>query len=190
MLYEYETERLIMRILRPDSAPKVLDFYMRDREIFERYEPDRMQDFYTIYHQKNLLKCEYNLAFKLQTVRYYVFRKEDPRTIIGTVCFHDIKKAFYCSCELGYKFSSAFWHYGYATEAIMKGLQVMFAETGMHRVNAWVLPENLPSIRLLERIGFEAEGICRGMLYMHGQWRDHIHYAILSPYSYTQQRII
>lgn len=181
MLFEYETNRLILKVLKPDWAPSVLDFYLRDKELFETYEPDRIPKFYTVSHQKTLLKCEYNLAFKQQTIRYYVFLKSNPNQIIGTICFHNIMKTLYSSCELGYKFSSEFHHQGYATEAISHGLDMIFSELGLHRVIAWVLPENEPSLRLLARIGFIQEGVCRSMLPMKGQWRDHIQLSLISP---------
>ena len=42
MLFAYETERLLLKIIKPDQADAVLDFYMRDKELFEKFEPDRM----------------------------------------------------------------------------------------------------------------------------------------------------
>ena len=118
MLLKYETERLVLKVLKPDAAMKVLDFYQRDRELFEEYETDRVPDFYTIQHQHKILKFEYNMAIKGQTIRFYVFLKENPDYIIGTVCLHNITSSFYQSCEIGYKFSSIFHHQGYASEAI------------------------------------------------------------------------
>ena len=46
MLFAYETERLLLKIIKPDQADAVLDFYMRDKELFEKFEPDRMPNFY------------------------------------------------------------------------------------------------------------------------------------------------
>lgn len=36
MLFAYETERLLLKIIKPDQADAVLDFYMRDKELFEK----------------------------------------------------------------------------------------------------------------------------------------------------------
>lgn len=182
MLFEYETDRLLLKILKPESAAAVLDFYMRDKELFEYYEPERVRNFYTIQHQANLLRCEYNLAFKQNTIRFYVFRKENPNQIIGTVCFHNIVKNLYSCCEVGYKFSSASQHMGYAAEALEKGLTLIFEDLALHRVTAWVLPENQPSIRLLERLSFSCEGLCRSVLPIRGEWRDHLLFARVSPF--------
>ena len=38
MLFQYETDRLVLKVLTPEYAPMVLDFYNRDRELFEKYE--------------------------------------------------------------------------------------------------------------------------------------------------------
>ena len=118
MLFQYETDRLILKILKPEYAHMVLDFYNRDRELFEKYETERLPDFYTAAHHQKLLRYEYNAAIKQTTIRYYVFLKEDPSSIIGTVCLHDVSKFYYNSAEIGYKFSSRYHHKGYATEAI------------------------------------------------------------------------
>lgn len=175
----YQTDRLILKILTPAAVRDVLTFQMRNKELFERYEPTRSEDFYTYAHQHNILKCEYNLAVKLSNIRFYVFRREDPRTIIGTVCLHDIVRMPYCCCEIGYKFDQAYHHQGYAREAVAKALEIAFFELGLHRVFARVMPENTPSIQLLQSLGFAEEGLERGCTQIQGKWTDHIRFAIL-----------
>jgi RimJ/RimL family protein N-acetyltransferase len=46
---------------------------------------------------------------------------------------------------------------------------------------AWVLPDNIPSQRLLTSLGFEFEGINRDRLFMHNRWYDHAQYSLISP---------
>ena len=179
MLLQYETSRLILKVLKSDSAPLVVDFYNRDKELFEKYEIDRIGDFYSTRYQQKVLKYEYNMAVKSSMIRYYVFLKDNPSKIIGTVCLHNIAANFYGCCEIGYKFSSEVHHRGYATEALTKVLEVIFYELQLHRVQAWVLPDNAPSIRLLERVGFVFEGISRDYLFLHGTWQSHALYSIL-----------
>ena len=179
MLFEYETERLNLKIIKPMHANQVLDFYLRDQELFERFEPDRAEGFYTVGFQKQILSFEYNMAVQGTLFRFYVYEKTDPKRIIGTISFHHIVRGFSNSCEIGYKFSSEVHHRGYATEALTKVLEVIFYELQLHRVQAWVLPDNAPSIRLLERVGFVFEGISRDYLFLHGTWQSHALYSIL-----------
>lgn len=182
MQTSYQTERLILKLLTPSSLREVLEFQVRNRELFERYEPTRPENFYTLNYQQKLLKCEQKLALSLSTVRFYVFQKEEPSRIIGTVCLHDILRMPHCCCEIGYKFDHAYQHQGYAKEAVTQALDIAFAELGLHRVFARVMPENTPSIRLLESLHFIPEGIEHDCTQIQGVWADHLRYAMLSPY--------
>lgn len=183
MLLQYETRRLILKVLGPDYASDVLRFYKNDRELFEAFEPDRSPNFYTESHQRNLLRAEYGLSLKLVQVRFYVFLKESPDTIIGTVCLYDISN-IYSRADIGYKFASKFHHKGYAYEAVEKLLDIAFMELNLHRVCARVQEENQPSIRLLAGLGFEKEGICRHYMRLNGHWIDHLQYSLLAPEPY------
>ncbi len=177
----YETDRLILKVLRPEAAKKVLCFYLDNKELFEKYEARRPDNFYTAKYQKSVLLCEYNLTVQLSAVRFYVFLKDDPERIIGTVCFRDITRSIYESCEVGYKFDERFWHHGYATEALIEGIDIMFGDLGLHRITACVMPENTPSIRLLESLYFKREGLLRQNARINGKWSDHYLYSLIHP---------
>ena len=180
MLLQYETQRLILKVLGPDYSSDVLRFYLKDRDLFEQYEADRSLNFYTEGHQRTILQLEYGLTLKLAQVRFYVFLKENPEMIIGTVCLYDISNS-YSRANIGYKFSSAFHHKGYATEAVEKLLDIAVSELGLHRICAHVQESNTPSIRLLTGFGFEQEGICRDYLCLNGIWTDHLQYSLIAP---------
>ena len=49
-----------------------------------------------------------------------------------------------------------------------------FGPVGLHRVQADIRPENGPSRRLVERLGFQREGLLRRYLDIDGDWRDHL----------------
>ena len=181
MNFEYETERLILRLPSTDFLRELLDFQIRNRTLFEKYEPALPDNFYTLHYQQSLLKCELKLALKQQTVRFYVFSKEEPRRIIGTVCLHNLMSSPYSCAEVGYKFDIAYQHRGYATEALSKVLVIGFEDLQLHRIFARVMPENTPSIRLLERLGFYSEGLERQSLLIQEKWTDHLRYARIRP---------
>lgn len=180
MLLQYETQRLLLKVIGPDYAQDVLQFYLDDKKLFEKYESDRCPNFYTASHQHHILQAEYGLTLKLQQIRFYVFRKEKPEQIIGTVCLYQVSN-IYSHAELGYKFSSRFHHNGFASEAVEKLIDIAFMELNLHRITAHVQENNRPSIRLLENLGFEKEGTCRDYLYLHGAWRNHIQYSLITP---------
>ena len=66
------------------------------------------------------------------------------------------------------------------SEAVRGALRFAFSELALHRVEAACLPNNEPSRRLLERVGFRHEGLARAYLKINGAWSDHLLYAALS----------
>lgn len=180
MNYEYTTDRLILKTLDGSHAQHVLPFFLENKDVFEPYEPARPANFYTCNYQRSLLTCEYHLILKLNFLRFWVYRKEKPDTVIGTVSYQNFYKAPYYKCQTGYRFDKRCWHNGYATEALDFTNRLIFQELSIHRIEALVMPQNEPSIRLLERLGFIREGFCRSCIEICGTWTDHYLYALLS----------
>jgi RimJ/RimL family protein N-acetyltransferase len=81
--------------------------------------------------------------------------------------------------EIGYCFNRRYWGHGYATEAARALVEFGFSELGLHRISATCDPENVPSARVLEKIGMQREGHLREHKWQRGRWRDSLLYAIL-----------
>jgi len=61
--------------------------------------------------------------------------------------------------NIGYAFLQAYWGRGYALEAARAVLAHAHAALGLRRVLAITAPENQPSVRLLERLGMQEQGL-------------------------------
>lgn len=68
---------------------------------------------------------------------------------------------------------------GYATEAVSRLLAHLFEDLELHRVIAVCDTENLPSRRMLERLGFRLEGEFRDSVWFKGAWGSERLYAML-----------
>lgn len=88
-----------------------------------------------------------------------------------------ISRGVFLSCFLGYHMDQDFLRKGYMTEAVAAVVDYAFGPLGLHRVEANVMPRNLPSLSLLRKLGFEEEGLARDYLKICGQWEDHLHMA-------------
>ncbi|MGZ4160285.1 MAG: GNAT family N-acetyltransferase, partial [Neobacillus sp.] len=62
---------------------------------------------------------------------------------------------------------------GIMTEAVQLVVDYAFNVLGLHRIAAGVMPYNIGSIRVLEKAGFEKEGIARKNVMINGKWQDH-----------------
>lgn len=177
----YETDRLVLTPLGKEAAQRVLSFYEENKAVFEPWEPARGQNFYTPAYHKASLTAEYNQMAEGKLIRFWVFLKDNPDEIIGSVCFQNFLKEPYHSCSLGYKFALKHQHRGYAQESIRKALEIIFTEYHIHRVEANIMPDNIPSLRLIERLSFHPEGTAVSFARINGCWTDHIRYSLIYP---------
>ncbi len=180
MLKSYETERLQLKILNKDAAAMVLHFYEDNKPLFEPWEPKRSEHFYTQAYQKASLSAEYYQMADGKLLRYWVFLKDCPDEIIGSVCFQNFLMGPYRSCSIGYKFSHKFHNLGYAYESTRKGIDVIFEELPIHRIEAFIMPNNDPSLRLIKKLDFICEGISYAYANVDGVWTDHLRYALIN----------
>lgn len=82
--------------------------------------------------------------------------------------------------ELGYSLSPERQGQGLASEALRAGLSYAFDGLGLVRVEADIDPRNEPSWRLLERIGFQREGLLRQRWRVNGEVCDTAFYGLLA----------
>ena len=83
--------------------------------------------------------------------------------------------------------SSAVLGYWIAPEVAGKGVtpicvalatDYLMNQQGLHRVEIDVRPENVASLRVVEKLGFRYEGIKQRYIHINGDWRDHYIFAL------------
>lgn len=181
MQFQYETERLLLQVCNEEYAPALLTFMTDNREFFAPYEPHREPAFYTEAFQAQVLRAEFQAMLRHTYIRYYLFLKEDPARIIGTVSFSNISRTDDKSCRVGYKLDEHHTGKGYATEALTLLLPELHKHLHIHRLEADILLENAPSLHLIERLGFTYEGVAKSSHEIRGVWRDHLRYSYIFP---------
>lgn len=188
MSFKLTTERLILTIEDNSKTLEVLDFYLRNKEHFEKYEPTRPDNFYTEAYQRASLSYEHSEIIKGKTLRYYIYLREQPDTIIGSINFFRMEHGPFSRTSIGYKIDAAYQGNGYAMEACLAAIPVIFSNYKIHRIEARVGLDNLRSIKLLERLHFRFEGIEYQSVEVNGSYKDHYRYSLLSQDYQTKEK--
>jgi RimJ/RimL family protein N-acetyltransferase len=82
--------------------------------------------------------------------------------------------------ELGWVLDPDHLGHGYATEAVGELIRLSFEDLGLRRVTALCFADNVPSWRLMERLGMRREEHnVRDSLHRSGAWLDGLGYALL-----------
>ena len=88
------------------------------------------------------------------------------------------KAGFWRLPEIGYILHPDSWGQGFAHEATSAVVGHVFATRELDELTADVDPENLASIRLLERLGFVRTGFAERTLKIGDEWKDSVYYAL------------
>lgn len=152
----FETERLAMRRQRVEDA----------RALFEAYSDTELMRYWSSAPHTTV-----------EETRDYLDPREDHRdwrgwaitlkgddTAIGTLAATTRRPGV---AEIGYLLVRRHWGRGYAREAVIALIDLLFAE-GHRRIFADTDPSNNASIALIERLGFKREGLLRQ------EWETHI----------------
>ncbi|OGR64411.1 MAG: hypothetical protein A2X31_03710 [Elusimicrobia bacterium GWB2_63_22] len=97
--------------------------------------------------------------------------------LIGRIGLMNITRDAYQSAEITYRIFNPFWGWGYAQEAVKACLRLAFTELGLNRIEAYIEPVNLASVRTAEAGGFKKEGLARKKLFTRKAWRNVLVYA-------------
>jgi RimJ/RimL family protein N-acetyltransferase len=95
---------------------------------------------------------------------------------IGLILGADV---FRRSAEIGYWLAEDFWGQGIATEAVEAMSEHAFVTFDLCRLSAGVYEWNQPSMRVLEKVGYECEGRLRKSVTKDGHTIDEVIYALV-----------
>ncbi len=101
-------------------------------------------------------------------IRWGIARKHD-NYLIGSCGFRWDQDAN--AAVVGYELASQFWRQGIMSEALYAILQYRFGHRGVQLILAEIMLENVASRRLLEKLGFQSQGVLK----KHGFWKGEYH---------------
>ena len=169
--------RVLIRVPRLADEAEVLSLRHRSREWLEKWEPNPPpgRDLFSTEGYSSWVEQ----ASTDQRRRFLVCRTADG-VAMGQVSLSEIIRGPVQQAFLGYWIAEECAGQGYMTEALVLALRVAFQGLKLHRVEANIQPDNLPSIALVRKIGFRKEGFSPKYLEIRGEWADHERWAILA----------
>ncbi|HSM19752.1 MAG TPA: GNAT family protein [Hyphomicrobiales bacterium] len=109
---------------------------------------------------------------------FFIFRQSGD-ALVGGLTVSNVRRGVTQSCSLGYWVGEPHARQGVMSAAVAAVVGYAFDTLRLHRIEAACLPDNVASIRLLEKAGFSREGMARRYLRINGAWRDHLLFALL-----------
>lgn len=148
----------------------------RSRDFLIPWEPTWARDELTRAAYKRRLRV-YQKDLREETgYAFFVFRSAD-QALIGGLSLSNVRRGVTQSTSLGYWMGVTHAGRGHMTDAVSAVAPFVFGTLGLHRLEAACLPRNEASIRVLEKCGFQREGLARRYLKINGEWQDHYLYG-------------
>jgi len=169
----FNTNRLILKILSPDDFKYIFENNSKleikkilghnsDEEFLK--EKNKYENGYTTYNRSFI---------------YFQIIEKDSNTIIGGCGFHnwypDHRRA-----ELGYVITKEeFKRKGIMSEALEVVIDYGFNKLNLHRIEALVGTQNIPSLKLVAKFNFIKEGVLRQHYFVDSQFEDSVMFSKL-----------
>lgn len=151
-----ETPRLLLRPFRASDAEQAFANWMSDSAVtrFLTWEPHSDLSF-----TRELLALWEEEAQSPETYHWAIVWKENGEAAGDiSVVAADMRSE---SAAVGYCLSRALWGKGVMTEALSRVVEYLFGEVGFYRIEAKHAAENAASGRVMEKCGFQKEGVLR-----------------------------
>ncbi|MEK3790239.1 GNAT family protein [Paenibacillus sp. FSL R7-0204] len=169
---------IYLSLLELTDAEELLSLRLRNRTAHQQFEPLRSEDYFTLESQRQLINQRILDAQQDSAYMFGIYLLSGE--LIGQITISNVVRGVGQFCDIGYLIDHEQQGQGYTSAAVHLILGYAFRSLGLHRVQAAILPHNNGSRRVLEKNGFQAEGLARRFIRINGEWQDHRTYAILA----------
>jgi len=99
---------------------------------------------------------------------------------IGEINLNNVTRGAFQSSHVGYWIAQDKAGNSYTPEALVVLMRFAFEELGLHRLQISIVPRNLSSRRVVEKLNLRCEGLSEKYLEIAGTWEDHLRFAVTS----------
>ncbi len=170
---ELITPRLRIREFTESDYQALRDMDLRPE--FNTYE----RDFATEADTHALLDDSISTQLEIPRTVYRMAITIQPADLVKGVIKISTQQENIREWEVGWAVHPDEWGKGYATEAAWHIIDWVFREFNVHRVVADCNSCNVPSMRVMEKLGMKLEGRMREVRWLNGAWWDECVYAVL-----------
>ena len=172
---------LVLRPIRYRDRKEWTDVRSRNREWLAPWEASNPIPGGSLPSYRQMVRS-LNLQASQGTALPFVITEWVPGSrrpvIIGQLTVSSIVWGSAMMATLGYWVDQAHAGRGIAPTAVAMATDHCFQTLGLHRMEINIRPENGPSLRVVEKLGFRDEGYRPRYLHINGEWADHKSFAL------------
>lgn len=169
-----------LQLLPPSSAdlPALLAFELENRAYFECWVTARAPSYYG---QDAIAAAIEQAQRERQQDRAYQYLAKLDGQIIGRVNLTGVTRPYFNKAALGYRIGERFGGRGYATRVVALLLEEAFGALELWRLEATARPQNLGSVAVMQRNGFQQYGKSEQAMFFQNAWSDLLYFERRNP---------
>ncbi len=141
-----ETDQLFLRPMHLTDAPAIF-VYASNPQVTQ----------FTHWGQhRSVQETQTHIATTYKKNLIWGIEHKETKTIIGECGFAHVN---YPSAELYYALGQPWWGKGLAAQAVEELITYSFKEMGIKRLNAWIMQDNIRSVRVAQKVGMTCEAV-------------------------------
>jgi len=169
-----ETQRLILTEIKETHLNDLFQLY-KDPDVTRYYN---LLPFVAVSEGLKFIEWYRERFMQGLGIRWGIVLKENKNEVlVGTLGFNNYTKNH--RAVIGYDLQKQYWNQGYITEGLRAIIRFGFDQLSVNRIEAEVMPGNIASEKVLEKIGFCKEGILRQWMFWNETYYDMSMYALL-----------
>lgn len=166
-----ETERLRLREMETADAEDVFRIFSDD-EVMVYYD---LETFTEVEQAVALIVRQKERFLQKQGIRWGITLKDED-VVIGSIGM--MLNAEKRQGGIGYDLARPYWRRGIMSEVIQAVIDFGFETAGAELIQALVMPGNVASMKVLEKLGFKDKGVLEEYAFFKGKYQD-LHNFIL-----------
>ncbi|MGI8696563.1 MAG: GNAT family N-acetyltransferase [Mycobacteriales bacterium] len=167
-----------LRPLRVRDAMAWSRLRLGDERWLAPWEPTSPQPWAIRHSARAFLSMQTRLRSHARTGAVLPFAIVNAGGLAGQITVANIVRGALRSGQIGYWITESVAGRGLTTTAVALVVDHCFGYAGLHRVQVDIRPENAPSRRVVEKLGFREEALFKRYLDIDGAFRDHVGYAL------------
>ena len=178
------SRRLLLRPLVPSDFLAYQEVRRRCAEWLVEWEPRRAAGMPDAAENRRAFDARCEAADRERSIgvayRFGVFLPERSGAVrfCGEINLGTVQRGAFQNAYVGYWIDQAVAGQGFMPEAVVATMRFAFEELGLHRVQISIIPRNIASRRVVEKLRVRDEGVAERYLEINGVWEDHVRFAV------------
>ena len=171
-----ETNRLILRYMQVSDTHDIFVNINHDKDVL-LYFIDKYKE------REEDMVLDKVIQYCLDNQRYiFAIELKETHEVIGMILQCSSPNHIFTTSEVGFAIGKKHWNKGYTTEAMQAMIDFLF-KSGVHKVVASHIVENVASKRVMEKCHMLYEGKRKEELFYRDQFFDVEYYYLINPCS-------